>query len=62
MVDRTTFRRLNTNYPLPTPVPPKAEDSAVSGADARFTNALHDPYGNPMPQVAPVNGTLVPSF
>ena len=38
MVDRATFHRLNTNYQLPTPVPPKGEDNArvPVPVDSRF--------------------------
>jgi len=54
MVDRATFRRLNSNYLLPTPVPPKTEDNAVAGTDDRFAIPC-DPYGNPNPQPT-VNG------
>ncbi|KDR69962.1 hypothetical protein GALMADRAFT_255287 [Galerina marginata CBS 339.88] len=54
MVDRATFRRLNANYILPTPVPPKVEDSAVK-ANSRFA-PQYDIYGNPLPeQIVPVN-------
>ncbi|KAF8956224.1 P-loop containing nucleoside triphosphate hydrolase protein [Flammula alnicola] len=52
MVDRATFRRLNANYLLPTPVPPTMEGSSVAGGDSRF-GPQYDPYGNPIPILPP---------
>ena len=51
MVDRATFRRLNPNHTLPTPVPPKmAGDSDAATSDPRFrTPNGFDEYGNPLP-------------
>ena len=51
MVDRATFRRLNSNYQLPTPVPPKGEENAgpPMQLDSRF-GPQFDSYGNPIPQ------------
>jgi len=56
MVDRATFRRLNPNFNLPPPVPPKLEDNAVPDAH-RFKAPRRinphdpdDPYMNSMPQ------------
>ncbi len=50
MVDRATFRRLNPNYVLPTPVPLKAEENT----DPATINGF-DSYNTP---VLPFDGTL----
>jgi len=52
MVDRATFRRLNTNYQMPTPIPPKAEEIPGRQLDHRFGPQI-DMYGNPIPQPLP---------
>ncbi|KAJ7092995.1 P-loop containing nucleoside triphosphate hydrolase protein [Mycena belliarum] len=46
MVDRATFHRLNANYTLPTPVPPKNEHEN----DQELNNGLmtYDRYGQPL--------------
>lgn len=68
MVDRATFRRLNPNYVLPTPVPPKVEDNAHIKTNNRFGQQHQqvDPYGNPIPMpIVPVQnlGThFLPSY
>ena len=50
MVDRATFRRLNTDYQLPTPIPPNEEENAgVPVPDSRFGSQV-DMYGHPIPQ------------
>ncbi|KAF8882735.1 P-loop containing nucleoside triphosphate hydrolase protein [Gymnopilus junonius] len=50
MVDRATFRRLNPNYVLPTPVPPKVEDNVDTKTNTRFNQPpQYDSYGNPLP-------------
>jgi len=49
MVDRATFRRLNSNYQMPIPVPPKADENAGVQVGSRF-GPQFDPYGNPIPQ------------
>ncbi|KAF8148667.1 P-loop containing nucleoside triphosphate hydrolase protein [Crassisporium funariophilum] len=54
MIDRATFRRLNSNYQLPTPVPPKVEDNSDVAGSSRFgLTPPIDMYGNPTPP--PVN-------
>ncbi len=56
MVDRATFRRLNPNHTLPTPVPPKmAGDSDAATSDPRFrTPNGFDEFGNPLPYPPPI--------
>lgn len=50
MIDRATFRRLNSNYILPNPVPPKVDDNNnIPGFGQQY-----DPYGNPMPEPLPL--------
>jgi len=48
MVDRATFRRLNTNYQMPIPIPPKSEEIPGAQVDHRF-GPQFDMYGNPVP-------------
>lgn len=48
MIDRATFRRMNPNYVLSTPVPPKLEDGKGGKANSRFIK--RDKDGNILPQ------------
>ncbi|KAH9487460.1 ATPase family AAA domain-containing protein 3B [Psilocybe cubensis] len=49
MIDRATFRRLNANYAVPNPVPPKTEENIhIPGFGQQY-----DRYGNPIPEAAP---------
>lgn len=49
MIDRATFRRLNSNYALPQPVPPKVDENIhIPGFGQQY-----DPYGNPIPEPLP---------
>lgn len=58
MVDRATFRRLNPNYQVPTPCPPKHEVEEFappsSGRPSPYNSGLpmppmqFDNYGNPI--------------
>ncbi|KAF9527921.1 P-loop containing nucleoside triphosphate hydrolase protein [Crepidotus variabilis] len=55
IVDRSTFRRVNVNYPLPAPVEPKVEESGESSAGEDSFNrfAQYDEYGNLIPVPLP---------
>ncbi|KDR70007.1 hypothetical protein GALMADRAFT_145052 [Galerina marginata CBS 339.88] len=59
MVDRATFRRLNANYRLPTPVPPKMKDASTTVKfNPRFAppppQLQFDSFGHPIPNNMPL--------
>ncbi|KAJ7114472.1 hypothetical protein C8R44DRAFT_881309 [Mycena epipterygia] len=61
MIDRATFHRLNANYALPTPVPPKNEHNVNGGGNPRdrmpgMPTMAYDMYGEPVLQAPPLPG------
>ncbi|KAJ7115454.1 hypothetical protein C8R44DRAFT_740030 [Mycena epipterygia] len=61
MIDCATSHRLNANYALPTPVPPKNDHNVNGGGNPRdrmpgMPNMAYDMYGEPVLQVPPMPG------
>jgi len=50
MIDRATFRRLNANYAVPTPVPPKTDNENTISDGRRDPHHMPPPPSLPSPQ------------